>query len=300
MSLAEGIGRALQYRDGRSDAYQSWRHVMGTLAGKLCSMRIVRAVIIVLLTANIAPPLSAADADKPTAKPTQNAKRDQQRPSQQPPVVDTAKSDRPQAYGDGAPSSKDGQIETYTFWLMVFNGALVVATTLLAIPSVWLACIARRTAERQLRAYIVVKAATVELVKEGSAEKIVGVVCRVAFLNAGQTPAYDLQLTRNTVRETFAFDPIFPDDGGGMHRTTAILGPRVEHPDDLGTRMNLSPQDVLALERGQSAIYMWGAVRYRDIFNRSRRTRFAAQWPRIPSKIDDRSTTACPHGNDAT
>jgi len=194
---------------------------------------------------------------------------------------------------------KDGQIRDYTFWLTVFTGALVVATMVLAVPSICMARTARETAEKQLRAYVVVKGVTVELVKDHNTSQVTGLTCRVAFLNAGQTPAYDFEPSWTAERREYQMEPRFAPVTLRAHRSTAILGPRVEHPEGLGTGMNLTDNEVAALRRNDKAVYIWGQVRYRDIFNKTRHTCFAFQWPRIVSKIEDPHATACEHGNGA-
>jgi len=219
-------------------------------------MRIALASIILLLATNSAPPLYAADSNKSSAQPTQNTQLSQNQSLQRAPAVQGSEAKPP----SDAAQQKESKIEDYTFWLTVFTAALVVATMLLAAPALWMACIGRRTAERQLRAYVVVDSATVELKRHSETNRIVGVTCRVSFMNAGQTPAYDLEYFRSETVRPYTLDPRLPDDSTRAHRTTAILGPRIEHPDNLGTGMNFDETQVTEFQRGHLSVWMWGMV----------------------------------------
>jgi len=101
---------------------------------------------------------------------------------------------------------------------------------------------------------MVVKSITVDLTRER--DKITGGVYRVTFLNSGETPAYDVELRKESKLDAFALNPIVPIEAARAHRTTAIVGPRVEHPDDLGAGFHLIDNDVEKLRRTDVPLHL--------------------------------------------
>src|SRR5437870_3357120 len=78
-------------------------------------------------------------------------------------------------------------ITTYTFWLVCFTAVLAIATIVLAAFTIDLAFTSRKTAKRQLRAYVAARAISVF----GFGPNIpVRIMFRMT--NHGQTPAYDV------------------------------------------------------------------------------------------------------------
>jgi hypothetical protein len=81
-------------------------------------------------------------------------------------------------------------ITIYTYWLVCFTTVLAVATIVLAAFTIDLALTSRKTAQRQLRAYIAVRAESVSPFGEN-----IPVGIRFRMTNHGQTPAYDVSQT---------------------------------------------------------------------------------------------------------
>ena len=126
----------------------------------------------------------------------------------------------------------------------------------------------RDTAERQLRAYVCVNSAVLKFPQPDIPE------AQVHFKNCGQTPAYALRgwihtwFTEYPLKEPL---PTAPDDlrkgsetlpAGG---TTIFVAPR---------KPPLPPSNLALLGTEKFTLYVYGEVRYRDIFGREQYTKF--------------------------
>jgi len=193
-----------------------------------------------------------------------------------------------------------GKQSSLTDWFLVLLTlayAVVSYRTLRAIHDQTL--LSRNTARRQLRAYIVVKSVRVEVDSpDGAPKGTTRVIPGVTFFNAGQTPAYRLSHFQSMHIDSLHLRPVFPEAANPAWRTIAVLGPRVEHPNNLRVATNLTSEQTALLQRGDLYVYFWGEIRYRDIFGAARRTPFAFRWPRIPGAWSDPDLIACEDGND--
>lgn len=125
---------------------------------------------------------------------------------------------------------------------------------------------ARDTAQRQLRAYVLLDA--VEIRKFRSSEPIEAVA---HIKNTGQTPAYGVSTWFSITAGTFpqkSFPSLntgrYPSDiGPGGHIETSVRAPRVLTSDE---------QDNIV--RGDSAVYGEGDVRYIDAFKNQHVSKF--------------------------
>lgn len=114
--------------------------------------------------------------------------------------------------------------------------------------------------------------------------------------NFGQTPAHKVQFASAIrvkpsleVPEAIIETLRWYDEG-----VTMPPGLQVEKRLRIG---KLSDEDVRLLNSGDGShkLFVWGAIRYRDIFRRNRYTRFC-----IAYRVDTKTLESCPDGNDAT
>jgi hypothetical protein len=156
---------------------------------------------------------------------------------------------------------------------------------------------AEANAQRQLRAYIVADARSVNI--NGPANEV-SVTFQIVIKNTGQTPAHDLRIVSKTellehpIGMPFDFTLI-----SGPDPSVAVLGSgettesesRPNKPFD-GNEM------MIAMDPEAGArIYAWGTVTYRDVFDRPQHTNFCS------SLIFDGSEAiahASEHHNDAS
>lgn len=156
------------------------------------------------------------------------------------------------------------------------------------------------TAERQLRAYVLVTAVRIENIGGGNAPEAI-----VTIKNCGQTPAYELTQWSNMGLDLFphSIDPPMrdrPDDKMGKHP----LGPNSElfSRPTLGTKekpRRLQAFEIDGLAKGDIAIYVIGRIRYRDAFGKSRITDYRFFYGG-PLGITDGAMAAYSEGNTTT
>lgn len=130
----------------------------------------------------------------------------------------------------------------------------------------------RDTAQRQLRAYVCFDGATTKTNPgmEG------GFAVSVHIKNTGLTPAYGLSQWAKIALEEFPLkkefpphEPKFKDSGVFGPQGRAIIAPTFER--------KLSHEEIDAILQQKKAIYVFGAVTYRDAFKEDRFTRFCIQ-----------------------
>jgi hypothetical protein len=215
-------------------------------------------------------------------KPEQPAERNQHTPS-------PALAAIPEVLSDGTNRKcgthcNDGEQEGTEFWPLFFGYRLKVTDTLvaaftallfIATFALWwstrrLVKGADKTAERQLRAYVLVKNITISGVVEGGTPQ-----AEIILENSGQTPAYDV---KNWVAIGFIDYPpkSMPqdDDDGSAAASVTILGPHGQHRMLGKLKGVFTFPDVVALNSGARAIHIVGGMTYRDAFGVMRRTIF--------------------------
>lgn len=134
--------------------------------------------------------------------------------------------------------------------------------------------LAEKTAERQLRAYVVVHLEDIIIPKPGD-DHIA--ITQFQIKNTGQTPAYNLQ----TISKTRVVDYPFPDDFDfltfsppGDHGT-GTLGPGESIATE-GKSPILTEEEWAAIRSKASGkrLCTWGIVTYRDVFESIHHTNF--------------------------
>jgi hypothetical protein len=120
----------------------------------------------------------------------------------------------------------------------------------------------RRTAQRQLRAYICVESGDIELVNAGA-----GVRAQIRVKNFGQTPAHKA-VSWASVRVFDAESPVFSMTRSERPAFRAMIGPTAVTL--ISRLVAISPADLAAIQAGTKRIFVWGRVEYTDAFNRRR------------------------------
>jgi hypothetical protein len=126
---------------------------------------------------------------------------------------------------------------------------------------------AELTAERQLRAYVHVAAASASPVGT-----LINFYLEVK--NFGQTPAYEVKLSfviKLADLPEKASDLVPPDT---PNISQAILPPQVSIHDNFTPPQQLTPNQILKIGSEKAAIFVAGQITYRDIFGRDRLTEF--------------------------
>lgn len=114
------------------------------------------------------------------------------------------------------------------------------------------------TAERQLRAYIGITMAGMNL--DGQS-----LIVRTAVQNTGLTPAYNVRVgTGFSVFEPPPHIPTFPDVD--TFTNYAILGATTPLEVGARSRENFTPDTIAPVINGTRPAYYWGIVNYSDVF----------------------------------
>jgi hypothetical protein len=237
-------------------------------------------------------------------KPEQPAEHNQEAPAPAPAAVPKILSDS--ANRECSSHCPDAEPEGTEFWppfhgyrLKVTDTLVAVFTALLFAATIALWWSTRRlvkgtdkTAERQLRAYIIAQDATVT--NFGTAE-IIEVQCRIR--NYGQTPAYDvvgwIGATLNDLPNPTELGRPPPDLG----LSRGVIGPggRTIYTAEVGRL--LTPLEFQKIRAGASTIYIFGEITYRDVFNKSWTNHFRFMYGGAGGENAKGRVSTCPEGN---
>jgi hypothetical protein len=126
----------------------------------------------------------------------------------------------------------------------------------------------RRTAQRQLRAYVFVDGGSFTLMTTDEGNLYIQGV--VVLKNFGQTPGYKfVACTRVDIFETKS--PAFRDDAKGLGES--VVGPSSERHIPV-VKGPIDPADLQAIRDGTKSIFIWGRVDYVDAFGQPRYLKF--------------------------
>lgn len=153
--------------------------------------------------------------------------------------------------------------------------------------------VARETAERQLRAYLGIKEATMSL---GGASNVIGV--HLEFVNCGQTPAHKCQMKVGASlqdRETYSIDW---EKVSASDKEESVVFPGISQ--HIAPQVRLGRGDLAEFRAGRKMVVVYALIIYRDAFDRERRYRFSCMnvhapdgvltWPVKGTKYPDEST----------
>jgi hypothetical protein len=123
------------------------------------------------------------------------------------------------------------------------------------------------TAQRQLQAYIVVDAQSVNIV---GPENEVWVSVRIVIKNTGQTPAHDLSIVSKTeliehpIKMPFDFTLI-----SGPNPSRSVLGARESTESESKPEKPFDGNEMMVAKEPEAGarIYTWGTVNYRDVLD---------------------------------
>ncbi|MCP1844036.1 hypothetical protein J2R78_007003 [Bradyrhizobium sp. USDA 4538] len=124
------------------------------------------------------------------------------------------------------------------------------------------------TAERQLRAYVGVDNASIKQVETGSPE------VAVYIKNFGQTPAHDVKMWIHMWIERHPLRVKLPEPPPDLPTSTAVLYPGSEVIFYANKIPPVPAPAIPALGTAEGTVYVYGAIRYRDVFGRHRTTKY--------------------------
>jgi hypothetical protein len=144
----------------------------------------------------------------------------------------------------------------------------------------------RQSSERQLRAYVVQeRGAIVNIADPIPAVGLVptearithpgwGPVAHLQIKNTGQTPALQVENWGNICFREYPLISTLPSKPAELRPMYSILGPGIISTKTLSFGPRLTPQQIADLQAGTAAIYVYGEIRYRDVFNKDHLTKY--------------------------
>jgi hypothetical protein len=124
------------------------------------------------------------------------------------------------------------------------------------------------TAERQLRAYVGVSDASIHKVETGAPEAIVHIK------NFGQTPAYDVRAWIHMWIAEHPLSEVLPDAPEDLPKGTAVIHPGTHVAFFMPKEPPVKAEFIPLLGTAAGTIYVYGIIKYRDVFKRERTTKY--------------------------
>jgi hypothetical protein len=163
-------------------------------------------------------------------------------------------------------------------WFYDGNHWILIGTLVVAAAAIAQFDLTRRTAQRQLRAYVLPEGGTLADYSRITprphpifAGKVGGVI---SIKNSGQTPAYDLLHWSELVvlplekGEKLTCPPVLQNVGA------TTVGPGSAITKTVWSENKISKEQIQAIESGTSAVFVHGRITYRDAFNKARATTY--------------------------
>ncbi len=134
----------------------------------------------------------------------------------------------------------------------------------------------------QTRAWITVKDASYQELREG--QKIISTV---KFINSGNSPALNLTIHNNVaIRNTPIEAPMKFIPINNPAPSVAVIGPQVLHKSIIVANVIANKALIEKINTGDLLIYVWGVVKYDDIFNGKHETGYCLK-SRVGTTIFD-------------
>lgn len=139
----------------------------------------------------------------------------------------------------------------------------------------------------QTRAWITVKGVSHQEIKAG--QKLIS---SIEFINSGNSPALNLTIHNNcAIRKIPPPTPmeLIPFKG---EPSSAVLGPQIISQSIITGDILMTEELINGIETGDLHIYVWGIVKYDDIFGQHRQTGYC-----FKNKLGTTRFDACPENN---
>lgn len=162
----------------------------------------------------------------------------------------------------------DVLIAVFTFSLFVVTAGLVCFTKKLWRSTGELVRGSEKTAEMQLRAYLLVKGCALR--RTNDSEKL---FINIEIRNFGQTPAYDVMTWVGTMASDLPLKTELPEPQKPFRQSKSIIAPG-NHEMSIVPVEPLTTNQWSYIDKEEGAIYVWGGISYRDAFNKNRKVSF--------------------------
>ncbi len=152
----------------------------------------------------------------------------------------------------------------------VFTAAIAFFTFMLALAGGYHVYVAGATARRQLRAYVFITQTEIN-----GASAATQPVSQLVIRNTGQTPAHDVMVYGNMIFDEFPLKRDLPElVFSDPQLTKENLGPGSERYKWEYALVPLNEDQIAKMLAGTHALYVYGEIRYRDVFRKKRFTKY--------------------------
>lgn len=155
-------------------------------------------------------------------------------------------------------------------------------------------CQMRTALQTDQRAWVTVSSAKLLKPLAVSEEPLV----EITIANSGKSPARNVKILGVVAPAAETPDKGSVDFGDARNYPSAVLGPGAPPIPVTVTRPPLGETEELAIRSNANALYVWGEIRYADIFDRNQTTGFCFSIRQKDIKPEGGSVmTACETGN---
>lgn len=175
-----------------------------------------------------------------------------------------------------------------------------------------------RTARRQLRAYVLVESGAIaniiepeppnQRVNPTNPTQILAHVTRqdlpanvfLTIKNTGQTPAMEVTHWGNAVVREYPLTTQLPGADPDIKPMPSVLGPGIQSTKRLVLPAPLSVPQITEIRGGTMAVYVYGQIKYRDIFKKTWTTEYRTMYYVYGGVLGiNTALTFCEEGNKA-
>jgi len=198
----------------------------------------------------------------------------------------------------------------------IFTGIIAIFTILLVAAGFYQAAVTRAATRKQLRAYVFVETMDVLNVTGNAPPPIpgqpppqvgpwiyrpdIGPAVMMIIKNTGQTPAYDVVHYGNLCVAEYRPSPNLPPQIHIPTATKVAIPPDGKTSKFVNLPQPLTDDEINQLRTGTHAIYLFGRITYKDIFNKKRFTNFRFFHNGFVGILGQITTvTGCEEGNEA-
>jgi hypothetical protein len=188
-------------------------------------------------------------------------------------------------------------------WLSVGNNWVVLCTVVLAIAALGQFELTRRTAKRQLRAYVMPELASIadySTIKPPPPAIFTGHLgAAVLIKNSGQTPAYKLVHWGAVIVLPANMEDSLMTPKRLPEIAATTLGPGCTIHRTGWTEAKISTDQINAIRSGESKVFVYGKIIYRDAFRRRRETTYRLSYAGNYPPHEGATMQFCVQGNTA-
>jgi ATP-dependent Zn protease len=257
-----------------------------------CLSLLILAPLNTTQSSNRPTPTTRESGSKPQSQSTDGA---QQTKKQKTPAQETTTTPEPentsQSDKKSADISKKSEEKTTTdWWLVIFTGVLALVAALQFVTFIWQVWTSKNTSEKELRAYVFPCSA-----KRFRNDGVMWI--KIDFTNSGKTPAHDCVHWVAEIYPDGANPPAFVAPAAVPDQSKYALAPG--NKTEMLMKATEPPREIHEfIVNNIRALYVYGEIHYRDVFNKRRRTRF--RFVSGGANFELGTFAACKEGNDAT